>query len=156
MAALLLLQNILNIWGMPNANNAPNNVAARFVLMHDITDVNDLAVFQPKDVSKMMKLWNMDVANNNKKLGMGIQKKVEALILWLANQHCCRLAIDMTTQTAQALMDASQGMAIHKNNEKSRESQNRVKLVYLGGKVRELPGSTHWKCNYATGLCSLT
>jgi hypothetical protein len=80
--------------GMPNANNAPNNVAACFVLMHDITDVNDLAVFQPKDVSKMIKLWNMDAANNTK-LGMGIQKKVEALIWWSVNQGCCGLAISM-------------------------------------------------------------
>jgi hypothetical protein len=80
MAALPLLRNILALCRMPNANNAPNNVAARFVLMHDMSDVNDLAVFQTKDVSNMTKLWNQDAANNNSKLGMGIQKKVEALI----------------------------------------------------------------------------
>jgi hypothetical protein len=86
MAALLLLRNILALCGMPNANNMPNNEAAWFVLMHDITDVNDLAIFQTKDVSNMIKLWNQDAANNNTKLGMGVQKKVEALICWLANQ----------------------------------------------------------------------
>jgi hypothetical protein len=86
MAALFLLRNILNVCGMPNANNAPKNC---FVLMHDITDVHDLVVLQPKDVSKMRKLWNMDVVYNYTKLGMGIQKKVEALIWWSANQHCC-------------------------------------------------------------------
>jgi hypothetical protein len=64
MAVLLLLWNILDICGMPNANNLPNNVVAHFVLMHDIYD-NDLAVFQPKDISKMIKLWNMDAANKN-------------------------------------------------------------------------------------------
>jgi hypothetical protein len=89
MAALLLLRNILALCRMPNTNNAPNNVAAWFVLMHDISDVNDLAVFQTKDVANMIKLWNQDVANNNWKLGMGIQKKVEVLIWWAANQHRC-------------------------------------------------------------------
>jgi hypothetical protein len=40
---------------------------------------------------------------------------VEVLIWWLANKHHHGLAIDMTTWTAQVLMDASQGMAINKN-----------------------------------------
>jgi hypothetical protein len=113
MAVLLLLQNILAVCGMQNTNNAPNNVAARFVLTHDILDVNYLAVFQMKDVSHMIKLWNQDAANNNSKLGMGIQKKVEALIWWAANQCCRNLPIDLTTWTVQALMSASQSMAIH-------------------------------------------
>jgi hypothetical protein len=113
MAALLLLRNILALCGMPNANNVPNNVAAWFVLMHDILDVNDLAVFQTKDVSNMIKLWNQDAANNNSKLRMGIQKKVEVLIWWAANQRRRNLAIDLTTWTVQALMSASQSMAIH-------------------------------------------
>jgi hypothetical protein len=97
MVALLLLWNILALCGMPNANNAPHNVAAQFVLMHnimDVNDVNDLAVFQTKDVLSMIKLWNQDAANNNTKLRMGVQKKVEALIWWSANQHCRNLAID--------------------------------------------------------------
>jgi hypothetical protein len=50
----------------------------QIMLMHDITDVNDLAVFQTKDVLNMMRLWNQDAANNNTKLGMGMQKKAEA------------------------------------------------------------------------------
>jgi hypothetical protein len=89
--------------------------SAGLALMHDILDVNDLAVFQTKDVANMIKLWNQDAANNNSKLGMGIQKKVEALIWWAANQHRHNLLIDMTMWTVQALMSALQGMAIHNN-----------------------------------------
>jgi hypothetical protein len=44
---------------------------------------------------------------------MGIQKKVEALIWWAANQRRCNLPIDLTTWTVQALMSASQSMAIY-------------------------------------------
>jgi hypothetical protein len=115
MAVLLLLRNILASCEMPNSNNAPNNVAAWFVLMHDISNVNNLAVFQTKDVANMIKLWNQDAANNNSKLRMGIQKKVEALIWWAANQRRCNLPINMTTWTVQALMSALQRMAIHDN-----------------------------------------
>jgi hypothetical protein len=65
----------------------PNNVATRFAAMHNINSAEDLAVFEPKDAVNMVKLWNQDPNNVNMKLGMGVQKKVQAWIFWAAN--CC-------------------------------------------------------------------
>jgi hypothetical protein len=85
-AAWADLKQMLHTCGMLNNVVVPNNVATRFAAMHNITSADDLAVFEPKDVENMIKLWNQDASNANMKLGMGIQKKVQAWIFWAANR----------------------------------------------------------------------
>jgi hypothetical protein len=60
------------------------SLATRFAAMHNINSVDDLAVFEQKDIENMIKLWNQYANNVKMKLGMGIQKKVQAWIFWAA------------------------------------------------------------------------
>jgi hypothetical protein len=59
-AAWADLKQMLHTCGMLNDVVVPNNVATRFAAMYNITSADDLAVFEPKDVENMIKLWNQD------------------------------------------------------------------------------------------------
>jgi hypothetical protein len=129
---------MLALCGMPNGANAPNNVAQRFALMHNITGVNELYAIEPKDVAGMMKLWNQEP--QNAKIGMGIQKKVCAWVFWAAERRRRNLPVDMATWGAAGTMaEAMQAMAISESV-KTRE----VPSELIPGKVETELGWYVW------------
>jgi hypothetical protein len=114
-AAWADLKQMLHTCGMLNDAVMPNNVATMFAAMHNINSADDLAVFEPKDAVNMVKLWNQDPNNVNMKLGMGVQKKVQAWIFWAANRRRCNLPVDSASWNQNELNAATHALAVYES-----------------------------------------
>ncbi len=109
------LDHCLSVCGMSDAN------VDRFKTYHDFQNLDDLGMFRPKDAKDLCDSYNHRRQANHK-LGMGVRRKLEALLYWLHDQRAHNLVINYAEWNNRLMMETVGNMEATNNEDATTSS----------------------------------
>ena len=135
------LDHCLSVCGMAQAN------ANRFKTYHDFQTIDDIGMFKPKDAKDLIETYNHRRQANHK-FGMGVRRKVEALLYWLDDQRAHNLVINYAEWNNVLMMEMASIMEATNNEDTSSSSPIGV------GKIDPDAGWVDWKTRFVAMIAS--
>jgi hypothetical protein len=83
--------------------------ADRFKTYHDFQTIGDIGMFKPKDAKDLIDTYNHRRQANHK-FGMGVRRKVEALLYWIGDQRAHNVAINFAEWNDDLMMEMAGNM----------------------------------------------
>ena len=106
---LRAVQSVLDVCGLRANRN-------RFITLHNITSLEDLALWEPEDAKSVIKMYNDRHGTGNNYLGFTIQVKVQGLLFWIKDQRRRQRPLLSQNFTAEAMSEAIKSHKIEKES----------------------------------------